>query len=159
MRRDTLQNELIRCGLLPESDEEREELFHTTDPYEIRKRGLDQELTPHELGRAIFHLNQRRGFLSNRKVRDSGEKKKEDGVVKQEIGELNREIKESGSRTLGEFLADQPQKRNRRTDRKMYEDEFGALWKKQTELMPELLTDALRARIRKILFFQRPLKL
>lgn len=159
MRRDTLQNELIRCGLLPESDEEREELFHATDPYEIRKRGLDQELTPHELGRAIFHLNQRRGFLSNRKVRDSGEKKKEDGVVKQEIGELRKEISESGSRTLGEFLADQPKKRNRRTDRKMYENELDALWKKQAEFHPELLTDALRARIRKILFFQRPLKL
>ncbi len=159
MRRDTLQNELVRCGLLPESAEEREALFHRTDPYEIRKRGLDNELAPHELGRAIFHLNQRRGFLSNRKVRDTKDKKKEDGVVKQEIGELKKEISESGSRTLGEFLSDQPKKRNRRTDRKMYEDEFDVLWKKQTEFHPELLTDALRARMRKILFFQRPLKL
>ena len=159
MRRDTLQNELVRCGLLPESTEAREELFHATDPYEIRKRGLDHELAPHELGRAIFHLNQRRGFLSNRKVRDSGDKKKEDGVVKQEIVELKKEIEESGSRTLGEFLADQPNKRERRTERKMYEDEFDALWKKQAEFRPELFTDALRARIRKILFFQRPLKI
>ena len=159
MRRDTLQNELIMCGLLPDNTEEREELFHRTDPYEIRKRGLDDMLTPHELGRAIFHLNQRRGFQSNRKVRDSGDKKKEDGVVKQEIGELEREIEESGSRTLGEFLADMPKKRNHRTDRKMYEDEFNSIWKKQAEIRPELLTDALRARIRKILFFQRPLKL
>ena len=159
MRRNTLQNELVRCGLLPVTSEEREELFHRIDPYEIRKRGLDHELTPHELGRAIFHLNQRRGFLSNRKVRDSGDKKKEDGVVKQEIGELKKEIEESGSRTLGEFLADMPKKRSRRTDRKMYEDEFDLLWRKQTEFHPDLLTDALRARIRKILFFQRPLKL
>ncbi|MDE0330320.1 MAG: type II CRISPR RNA-guided endonuclease Cas9 [Nitrospinae bacterium] len=159
MRRDTLARELGKCGLLPESAAEREELFHRTDPYEIRMRGLDHELPPHELGRAIFHLNQRRGFLSNRKVRDSGEKKKEDGVVKQAIGELEREIEESKSRTLGEFLADQPKKRNRRTDRKMYEDEFDALWKMQAEFHPEFLTDALRARIRKILFFQRPLKL
>ena len=159
MRRDTLQNELARCGLLPESSEEREELFHSTDPYKIRKRGLDDALSPHKLGRAIFHLNQRRGFLSNRKVRDSGDKKKEDGIVKQKIGELKRKIEESGSRTLGEFLADQPKKRNHRTDRNMYEDEFDLLWKKQAEFGPELLTDALRARIRKILFFQRPLKL
>lgn len=158
MRRDTLARELARCGLLPESAEEREELFHQTDPYEIRKRGLDDALSPHELGRAVFHLNQRRGFQSNRKVRDSGDKKKEDGVVKQEIGELEKEIEESKSRTLGEFLADQPKKRSRRTDRKMYEDEFDALWKKQAEFRSESLTAALRARIHKILFFQRPLK-
>ena len=159
MRRDTLQNELIRCGLLPDNTEERERLFHETDPYEIRKRGLDDTLFPHELGRAIFHLNQRRGFLSNRKVRDSGEKKKEDGVVKQEIGELKREIQDSGSRTLGEYLVGKPKKRSRRTDRAMYQEEFDALWKKQAEFKPDLLTDALRARVRKILFFQRPLKL
>lgn len=159
MRRDTLQNELVRCGFLPESAEERETLFQRTDPYEIRKRGLDNELTSHELGRAIFHLNQRRGFLSNRKVRDTKDKKKEDGVVKQEIGELKKEISESGSRTLGEFLSEQPKKRNRRTDRKMYEDEFDVLWQKQAEFHSEQLTDALRARMRKILFFQRPLKL
>ncbi len=159
MRRDTLQSELIRCELMPENEHDREELFHRADPYEIRKRGLDNELTPHEFGRALFHLNQRRGFLSNRKVRDSGEKKKEDGVVKQEIGELRREIEQSHSRTLGEFLADQPKKRNRRTERVMYEEEFDRLWSKQAEFKPDLLTDALRARIRKILFFQRPLKL
>ncbi len=166
MRRDTLTRELIRSGLLPESAEDRRKLFgfdqkkeEQNDPYEIRKRGLDDELTPHELGRAVFHLNQRRGFLSNRKVRDSGDKKKEDGVVKKEIGELRKEIEESGSRTLGEFLADTPKKRNRRTERAMYEEEFDALWKKQAAFKPELLTDALRARIRKILFFQRPLKL
>lgn len=159
MRRDTLQSELIRSGLLPDSAREREKLFHETDPYEIRKRGLDDDLIPHELGRAIFHLNQRRGFLSNRKVRDSGEKKKEDGVVKQAIGELRKEIEESGARTLGEFLAGKPKKRSLRTERAMYEEEFDKLWKKQAEFRPELLTDALRARIRKILFSQRPLKL
>ena len=159
MRRDTLQCELARSGLLPEDPKERGDLFHRIDPYEIRKRGLDDELTPHELGRAIFHLNQRRGFLSNRKVRDSGDKKKEDGIVKQEIGELRHEIEESGSRTLGEFLADMPKKRSRRTERKMYEKEFDILWKTQAQFQSELLGNALRARIRKILFFQRPLKL
>ena len=158
MRRETLRYQLMRAGLLPEDAGALRGLFHEADPYEIRKRGLDEELTPHELGRAIFHLNQRRGFLSNRKVRDSGEKKKEDGVALKEIGELKKEIKEAGSRTLGEFLAGKPKKRSRRTERRMYEEEFDVLWRKQAARHPDLLTDALRARVRKTLFFQRPLK-
>ena len=166
MRRDTLQGELIRCGLLPKEEAERRNLFgfrqkhcDQNDPYEIRKRGLDHTLTPHELGRAIFHLNQRRGFLSNRKVRDTKEKKKEDGVVIKAIGELRGEIEKSGSRTLGDFLASRPKKRSLRTERKMYEEEFDALWTKQAEFQPDLLSDARCARVRKILFFQRPLRL
>ena len=159
MRRDTLQCALARSGLLPEDPKEREDLFHRIDPYEIRKRGLDDELTPHELGRAIFHLNKRRGFRSNPKVRDSGDQKKDDGIVKKQISELRHEIEKSGSRTLGEFLADVPKKRKYRTERTMYEHEFDILWAKQAHIKPELLGAALRARIRTILFFQRPLKL
>ncbi len=159
MRRETLRNELIRSSLLPEERGERQRLFHEADPYEIRKRGLKSEIPPHELGRAIFHLNQRRGFLSNRKVRDSKEKKKEDGKVLQEIAGLREDIKKSGRRTLGAYLADKPKKRNHRTERKMYEEEFDLLWRKQAEFRPDLLGDAPRDRVRKILFHQRPLKL
>lgn len=159
MRRETLRNELIRSGLLPEDYAARQQLFHKADPYEIRKRGLKDKLCPHELGRAIFHMNQRRGFLSNRKVRDSKEKKKEDGAVLKEIAGLREEIQKSGSRTLGAYLADKPKKRNHRTERKMYAEEFDLLWEKQKEFHSDLLGDAPRARIREILFHQRPLKL
>ena len=161
MRREALRSQLVRGGLLPEDAGALRKLFHEADPYELRKRGLDEELTPHELGRAVFHLNQRRGFLSNRKVRDSGEKKKEDGVVLQEIAGLKKEMAAAGSRTLGEFLASVPRqsrKRKRYTERKMYEEEFDLLWRKQAALRPAFLTDALRARVRKTLFHQRPLK-
>src|SRR5208282_4242417 len=37
-------------------------------PYLLRARALDQPLLPHELGRAVYHLGQRRGFKSNRKT-------------------------------------------------------------------------------------------
>ena len=51
-------------------------------PYLYRKIALDRPLLPEELGRAIFHLAQRRGYLSNRKqeAKDS-----ESGVVKSGI--------------------------------------------------------------------------
>ena len=161
-RREKLRNQLVRGGLLPGDAGALRKLFHEADPYEIRKRGLDEELTPCELGRAIFHLNQRRGFKSNRKVLDSGEKKKEDGVVLQEIAGLKKEMAAAGSRTLGEFLAAisrEGRKRSRYTERKMYEEEFDLLWRKQAARRPRLLSDELRDNIREALFSQRPLKL
>ena len=36
-------------------------------PYRLRAEALSRKLEPHELGRALYHLAQRRGFLSNRK--------------------------------------------------------------------------------------------
>ncbi len=32
------------------------------NPYQIRVNGLDQKLSPHEFGRALYHLVQRRGY-------------------------------------------------------------------------------------------------
>ena len=37
-------------------------------PYRLRARALDEGLTPYELGRALYHLAQRRGFASNRRT-------------------------------------------------------------------------------------------
>ena len=41
------------------------------NPYELRVKGLDEALTPHEFGRVLYHLGQRRGY------KDIGEKDKE----------------------------------------------------------------------------------
>ena len=37
-------------------------------PYVLRTRALDERLSRHALGRALYHLAQRRGFLSNLKA-------------------------------------------------------------------------------------------
>ncbi len=56
-RQKYLMNELVRSGLMPEDKTEREAMaFH--DPYAIRKKALDEQVTPFEMGRAIFHMNQ-----------------------------------------------------------------------------------------------------
>ena len=78
-RQRFLINELMRLGLMPEDDDQRHALAFK-DPYSIRKKALDEQVHPHEMGRAIFHINQRRGFKSNRKSGDN-----EAGVVKQSI--------------------------------------------------------------------------
>jgi CRISPR-associated endonuclease Csn1 len=57
-RRAALMNLLIHHGLMPADPAERKAL-EALDPWRLRAEGLDRRLTLPELGRAIFHLNQR----------------------------------------------------------------------------------------------------
>jgi CRISPR-associated endonuclease Csn1 len=130
--------------------------------YYLRKRALDERLEAHEIGRILFHLIQRRGFLSNRKEnKQNPEQKKELGQVKAEIHSLEQEIQNSGARTLGEFFAGldpHAQKVRRRwTARRMFQDEFDKIWKAQAIYRPDLLTPELHDEIAHLLFFQRPI--
>jgi CRISPR-associated endonuclease Csn1 len=104
-RRTDLMKALVRCGLMPVDQTERKKL-ESLDPYELRTRGLDEKLSLHELGRALFHLNQRRGFKSNRKTDrpTDPEKLKEAENMKGAAIKLAGAIEESGCRTLGEYL-------------------------------------------------------
>ena len=66
-RRDHLMRKLIEYGLMLADSDTRKKL-EQLDPYELRAAALDRPLEPHALGRALFHLDQRRGFKSNRKA-------------------------------------------------------------------------------------------
>lgn len=143
---------LISKGLLP-SDESSYALLLKLDPYELRKRALDEKVSPHELGRIFIHLGQRKGFLSNRKT-DSDEEEK---GIKKEMGELQANIEAEQCRTLGEYLYFQDQNfdhthfeegqkniRSRHTRRDMFEHEFEFIWKEQQVYHPKLLTEDLK---------------
>ncbi|MBI4938658.1 MAG: type II CRISPR RNA-guided endonuclease Cas9 [Nitrosomonadales bacterium] len=152
-RRTKLLNLLIRHGLLPQDDAKRNTLLldnQANNPYQLRKRGLDEKLEPFAFGRALYHLAHRRGFQSNRKAASE-----EDGKVKTAISALRTEMQ---GQTLGAYLADQPTQRRRYTDRAMYAEEFEQLWSKQASYAPEQLTQALKVAIHNSIFFQRPLK-
>lgn len=129
-------------------------------PYLLRARALDEKLEPFELGRAIYHLAQRRGFLSNRKAAKKEEE--ELGKVKKGISELSKKIEESSSRTLGEYFSkldpEEERIRGRWTSREMYMKEFNKIWATQNKYYPEILTDDLKASLFHIIFHQRPLK-
>ncbi|MEW8248204.1 MAG: type II CRISPR RNA-guided endonuclease Cas9 [Candidatus Thiodiazotropha endolucinida] len=168
-RQQAFLDHLIRYGLLPQGEKARKEL-QPRDPYTLRKKGLDGALLLHELGRALFHLNQRRGFKSNRKAdRKAGES----GKIKQAADRFAAE-ELSRYRTVGEALyhrlAEGKGSRARLqgsgvkaaydfyVTREMIGDEFDALWAKQQSYHPEQLHDQARATLRDILLRQRPLK-
>ncbi|WP_435416863.1 type II CRISPR RNA-guided endonuclease Cas9 [Parerythrobacter aurantius] len=165
-RRSALVVVLIKHGLLPQ-DKGAGRGLHGEDPYELRVRALDEKLTPHQIGRALFHLNQRRGFKSNRKA-DRVSKDSEDGKIAGGTKALDQAIADSGARTLGEFLYQQDVKRVRMRqdadgydfypDRRHYEHEFEQIWLAQAPHHLSLLTDETRAAIQRVIFFQRSLK-
>jgi CRISPR-associated endonuclease Csn1 len=159
LRRNDLQDILISAGLLPSDKEERAKLWNAINPYLVRSKGLEEKLTLHEFGRALFHLNKRRGFKSNRKA-DRKEKDKDKGKVLGAIKELTENIARSGARTLGEYLYKKGEAvriRDQYTHRDMYEGEFNKLWIAQSSFHPEL-TGELNIKTHKAIFFQRPLK-
>jgi len=134
-------------------------------PYWLRARALDEKLEPYELGRALYHLAQRRGFLSNRKApQDDKDNKK--GPVKEGIGELAKSMAESGARTLGEYFSQldpvdpaQRRIRDRWTARQMFVDEFDKIWSVQATFYPDILTEDFGKKVHRAIFFQRPLKI
>jgi len=168
-RRTDLMRLLIKLGLMPKLESERKRL-QDLDPYVLRARGVSERITLHHLGRAIFHLNQRRGFKSNRKT-DKDEK--ESGLIRCGIATLHAAMEASGAETYGQFLYQRRQsgqsvRARPKTDgreasydfyptRELLEAEFDRLWTTQATYHPEL-TDQVRESIEGTLFFQRPLK-
>ena len=125
-------------------------------PYLYRKKALYTPLTKEELGRTIYHLAQRRGYLSNRKQDLKNEE--ESGKVKAGIDELKAVMEKSGARTLGEYFAtvnpEDYRIRSRYTDRAMYQDELRQICAAQRALISE----DLEKQLFNVIFFQRKLK-
>ena len=150
-------------GIYPHDEEfldwQRTEDKNNVNPYQFRHICLTQKLDlsnltqRYILGRALYHLNQRRGFLSNRKETT----KASEGAVSEGISSLTAEMQAAGCEFLGEYfyrLYQSGEKiRNHYTARnEHYLKEFNAICEKQ-QLPEDLVTD-----LRRAIFFQRPLK-
>ena len=178
-RKARMMKTLIAHGFFPQDEEDRKRL-ERSDPFALRAKGLDQALRPDEFARALFHINQRRGFKSNRKT----DKKEDDsGALKTAISQLRQAMLATQCRTVGEWLnmrhqsglsvraryrqhmvqsEDGKTKTEMRydlyIDRAMIEGEFDALWQKQSELNSKLFNETARAELKDCLLHQRPLK-
>ncbi len=149
-RKQLLRQALQQVGLLPNSADELTAVL-AANPYHLRQKGVSEKLEQHELGRVLFHLATRRGFLSNRKP----DKARDTKGMLEEIGELQQRL-EDREETLGQFLSSKLKQhdhsaedhsrpvRGRHTQRSMYEAEFEAIWNKQRDFYPKVLTDQLK---------------
>lgn len=162
-------NRLMRIKLLPDfrynDPIERHQAFKELDdkygsPYSLRAKALNIALERHALGRAFYHLAQRRGFKSNRK--STPKESEKIGEVKKSIVELQAKIAAVAARSLGEYFAMiEPTKeriRQQYIGRDMIEAEFKMIWEQQAKFYPEMLTESNQKKIHKAIFHQRPLK-
>lgn len=135
-------NEAFRLWQLTDDNEGK-------NPYYYRhlclhqKLDLNNQANRYILGRAIYHLNQRRGFLSNRKDNT----KESDGAVKQGIDNLTEDMQKTGASYLGDYFyqcyQNKEKIRDHYTSRKHYEQELLAICQKQ-ELSDELTHELCR---------------
>ncbi len=178
-RKARMMKTLLAHGFFPQDESERKAL-ELLEPLALRAKGLDQALQPAEFARALLHINQRRGFKSNRKT---DKKENDSSALKKAIGQLREAMQATGCRTVGEWLFARHQKglpiraryrENRITrddgkakieksydlyiDRAMIEAEFDALWAKQAQLNPRQFHETARTELKDCLLHQRPLK-
>ncbi len=178
-RKARMMQLLVAHGFFPQDPAARKAL-EELNPYELRAQGLDEALAPEEFARALFHLNQRRGFQSNRKT---DKKDNDSGALKSAIKRLRDALTEGQARTVGELLFKRMQsgqtvraryrenkslKPDGKTkidksydlyiDRAMVVDEFEALWRKQANLNPAVFTGAAYRDLKDCLTKQRPLR-
>jgi len=117
------------------------------NPYDLRAKAVHEDIDLREFGRILYHMIQRRGFLSSRKDKDTGAIYKGDD----EKAGINETLAKKGDKTLGEFLNEIRPKDNqpfqlitdndgkeervraRYTLRKMYIEEFERIWQQQAE--------------------------
>ncbi len=161
LRKKLLLKQLIRFGMCPVTLDEldtwkNEKEFPKSkeviewfkiNPYELRDRAINGELTKNELGRVFYHLAQRRGFQSNSRSAVEDEGTLYDGKPAEGKTGINETIAAKGDKTLGHYLHSiqpkefepfengKPRIRNRYTTRKMYTEEFDAIWEKQAPLL------------------------
>ena len=88
-RQHFLISEMIKFALFP-SDPETQKQLERLDPYLIRFKALTEQVPLYHLGRALFHINQRRGFKSNRKDRSE---ETTSGVVSNSVRALYEEMR------------------------------------------------------------------
>lgn len=109
-RKRELRLRLIDAGLLPATADAFKALLEQSDPWALRREGLDKPLTPHQFGRVLLHLSQRRGALGLKITEmDEGEEGEadagDDGKVKAAIGAMRLKMRDAKVRTFGEFVA------------------------------------------------------
>jgi CRISPR-associated endonuclease Csn1 len=135
------------------------------NPYYLRERALQEQISLEELGRIFYHFIHRRGFISSRKSKEDStiftKGKPEENILS--INETKERIKGS---TLGSYLHSisskekEPYKistddsgkeirvRGRYTLREMYIAEFEKIWFKQAEYynLDEIIIESKKSR-------------
>lgn len=169
LRRQYLTEELRRLGMLPD-----ESLIKlpVLELWQLRADASTpgKMLTLPEIGRVLYHINQKRGYRHSKSDND-GDKNQREYV--QNINNRYAILKSEG-KTIGQYFAQKLAESEVITEkgkfytfrikeqvlpREAYEKEFDTIISCQRNFYPDILTDKEIHRLRdEIIFYQRPLK-
>ncbi len=181
-RKKSMMRKLVLFGFFPQNETERKAL-ELLNPYELRAKGVQAELSPAEFARALFHLNQRRGFKSNRKTDKNSSEDRESSALLSSVGELRstlmaeqEKLPQGEMMTVGRWLWSRMQQghavRSRPLknktggvesypfyiDRDMVIHEFEELWRRQAAYKPDRFTSEIYQELKATLSYQHPLR-
>lgn len=128
----------------------------------------DQKVSLCELGRILYHLNQKRGYKS---VKSDDADSTQRGYV-QAVNNRYNIIRER-EQTIGQYFAEKLKEsevqmpngvfytyrtKEQVFPRKAYEEEFDQIMQCQQKFYPDILTDELVTNLKRTIYYQRPLK-
>lgn len=166
LRRKALTEKMRLLNMLPD-----EHLIKLPimELWQLRANAASQKVSLQELGRILYHLNQKRGYKHSR---TDGNDSKQRAYVK-EINNRYGELLTSGM-TIGQFFAQKLSEtavtnegktfyvfriKDQIYPRKAYEEEYDTIMKCQQAFYPEILTDEVIDEIRNnIIYYQRDLR-
>ena len=169
LRRRNLTEQLRKLGMLPD-----EHLIQlpVLELWQLRADAAtpDKKLTLPEIGRVLYHINQKRGYRHSKADEEEDKKQKE---YVQAINNRFETIKAEG-KTIGQFFVQKLAESEVTTGRgrfytfrikeqvfprKAYEEEFDQIIACQRIYYPDILTDQVIHHLRdEIIFYQRQLK-
>ena len=117
--------------------------------YGLRSKAAAEQISMHELGRVLLHLNQRRGYRHGSEDEDV-DKKQRDWV--ETINNRYSQIK--GKQTIGQFFYEELKNHSKNNKyyrikeqifpREAYLSEFNTIWNTQQKFYPDILTEDLK---------------
>ncbi|MCX7929042.1 MAG: hypothetical protein N2558_05185, partial [Patescibacteria group bacterium] len=157
LRRKALTAELKKHNMFDEN------LFNLPQLklWELRSKAVTKKIELTELGRVLYHLNQKRGYKSSRA--DSNTNKKDTEYVfeiKNRYQQLISENKTIGQKFFEELSKNQHYRIKQQIfPREAYMEEFDKIMKNQQTYYPDILTDEFINHLRNnIIYYQRKLK-
>ncbi|WP_439546833.1 type II CRISPR RNA-guided endonuclease Cas9 [Sandarakinorhabdus sp.] len=166
-RRIGLNSLLSDSGFLPQFSKDKASNWATAmaiDPWDARSRATEGRLTSHELGRALYHLAQRRHFRGrDLEVTEAAAKAEESSAEEKKAAsrrDNDRKALRASCQTLGAFLATIPERTERRRGHHFAREdvlaEFEAILKAQAPHHPQLTNPDFIDLLEEAIFAQRP---
>ena len=168
-RRRDLNILLSGAGFLPPFSKDKASPWATAmaaDPWALRTRAVSEPLTPHELGRALYHLAQRRHFRGrDLEEAEFADDRKKDEPAPDEAKAASQRDKDraalqASGLTLGAFLARFPEREERRRGHHFAREdvmkEFRAILAAQAPHHPKLADRDFTACLEETIFAQKP---